>query len=45
MGQVGQVAGSPMMDPSKNPEGTAAMGEMVAEQAAMMQEEQQLPPE
>ena len=45
MGQVGQVAGAPMMDPSKNPEGTDAMGEIVADQMAMMQDQQQPPEE
>ena len=45
IGQAGQFASSPMMDPSKNPEGTAAMGEIVGDQASMMQEEQDYPPE
>ena len=45
MGQVGQVAGAPMMDPSKNPEGTDAMGEIVADQMAMLQDQQQPPAE
>jgi len=41
MGQAGQMASSPMMDPSKNPEGTDALGEQVGETLNAMQQ----PPE
>ena len=46
LGQAGQIIGSPMMDPSKNPEGTAQMGEIVADQAQGLigQAQQQQPP-
>ncbi len=41
--QAGQMVSSPMMDPSKNPEGTAALGEMVADQTPEMLEQAQPP--
>ena len=42
VGQTGQIAGTPMMDPSKNPEGTAALGDQINEMAA---EQQAQPPQ
>ena len=42
--QAGQIVGSPMMDPSKNPEGTAQMGEIIADQAQGLIQQQQQPP-
>ncbi len=39
VGQTGQIAGTPMMDPSKNPEGTAALGEQINEMGAAQQEQ------
>ena len=42
--QAGQIISSPMMDPSKNPEGTAQLGEIVADQAAGLIGQQQQPP-
>ena len=42
--QAGQIVGSPMMDPSKNPEGTAQMGEIIADQAQGIVQQQQQPP-
>ena len=33
VGQAGQLAGTPMMDPSKNPEGTAALGDQLVQAA------------
>ncbi len=44
VGQAGQIIGSPMMDPSKNPEGTAQLGEIVADQAQGLIQQQQQPP-
>ena len=41
--QAGQIVGSPMMDPSKNPEGTAQMGEIIADQAQGLAQQQQPP--
>ena len=41
--QAGQIIGSPMMDPSKNPEGTAQMGEIIADQAQGIVQQQQPP--
>ncbi len=41
--QAGQIVGSPMMDPSKNPEGTAQMGEIIADQAQGLMQQQQPP--
>ena len=35
--QAGQIMGTPMMDPSKNPEGTNALGNMLGDQASMAQ--------
>ena len=46
--QAGQIMSAPMMDPSKNPEGTAQMGEIIADQAqgiVAQQQAQQQPPE
>ena len=42
--QAGQIISSPMMDPSKNPEGTAQMGEIIADQAQGIVQQQQQPP-
>ena len=42
VGQTGQIAGTPMMDPSKNPEGTAALGDQINEMSA---EQQAQPPQ
>ena len=43
VGQAGQIIRSPMMDPSKNPEGTAQLGEIVADQAQGLIQQQQPP--
>ena len=42
--QAGQIVSSPMMDPSKNPEGTAQMGDIIADQAQGLIQQQQQPP-
>ena len=42
--QAGQIVSSPMMDPSKNPEGTAQMGDIIADQAQGLMQQQQQPP-
>ena len=34
--QAGQFANTAMMDPEKNPEGTAALGDIVADQAGQL---------
>ena len=44
LNQAGQIAGTPMMDPSKNPDGFNDMSEMIADQVTMSQE-QQAPPQ
>ena len=44
LNQAGQIAGTPMMDPSKNPDGFNDMSEMIADQVTMGQE-QQAPPQ
>ena len=50
LSQAGQFAGSPLMDPEKNPEGVDSMSEMVADnvvpqlQQGMQQAQQQQPP-
>ncbi len=44
LNQAGQIAGTPMMDPSKNPDGFNDMSDMIAEQVTMGQE-QQAPPQ
>ena len=43
--QAGQLAGTPMMDPSKNPEGFDAASEMVGDQLSILAEENQQPPQ
>ena len=44
--QAGQMMGTPMMDPEKNPEGFNAMSDMVGDQLAMANEQnQQEPPQ
>ena len=48
VGQAGQIAGTPMMDPSKNPEGFENMSNMVADQLQTASEQNMqsnLPPE
>ena len=42
--QAGQMMGTPMMDPEKNPEGFNQMSEMVGDQLAMAAEQNQQPP-
>ena len=44
LNQAGQIAGTPMMDPSKNPDGFNDMSDMIADQVTMGQE-QQAPPQ
>ena len=44
VGQAGQIMGTPMMDPEKNPEGMANMGEMLGTATQMAAENQQQPP-
>ena len=41
--QAGQIVSSPMMDPSKNKEGTDGLGDMIAQQAQGMMQQQQPP--
>ena len=43
VGQAGQFASTAMMDPEKNPEGTAALGDIVAQQAQQLLGGQQPP--
>jgi len=45
VGQAGQIAGTPMMDPSKNPEGFDDMSNMVADQLQMGAEQNAQPPQ
>ena len=45
LNQAGQIAGTPMMDPSKNPDGFNDMSDMIADQVTMGQEQQQAPPQ
>jgi hypothetical protein len=45
LNQAGQIAGTPMMDPSKNPDGFNDMSEMIADQVTMGQDQQQAPPQ
>ena len=41
--QAGQIAGTPMMDPEKNPDGFNDMSDMIADQVGMSQENAQQP--
>ena len=45
LNQAGQIAGTPMMDPSKNPDGFNDMSDMIADQVTMRQEQQEAPPQ
>ena len=42
--QAGQIAGTPMMDPSKNPDGFNDMSNMIGDQMAASAEAAQQPP-
>ena len=44
VGQAGQILGTPMMDPEKNPEGVAVMAETLGNATQMAAENQQQPP-
>ena len=41
LSQAGQLAGTPMMDPEKNPEGTDAMGEWLSENGGSIMQQMQ----
>ncbi len=36
IGQAGQFANTAMLDPEKNPEGTGALGDIIADQATQL---------